>query len=86
MHSSAGRAVELGRKGGLASIAARMEREEHARQRMRRRVAKDFDAIYGRLSRGARCRRSARRVRAATAMLAEAYGAPATAIVGDDNP
>jgi hypothetical protein len=87
MHSGKVDPVELGRKGGLASMAARRERAKHARERLQLEVEKRFDEVAGALFGALSSDDERLRVRAALGLLAEAYGNPATAIIGDgDKP
>jgi hypothetical protein len=87
MHSGKVNPRELGRLGGIASMAARQERAKHVRERLQRRVEQRFEEVAGALFDALGSDDERLRVRAATALLAEAYGNPATAIVGDgDKP
>jgi hypothetical protein len=87
MHSGKVNPRELGRKGGLASAVARQERAKHVRERLQLQVEKRFEEVAGALFDALASDDERLRVRAATALLAEAYGNPATAIVGDgDKP
>jgi hypothetical protein len=87
MHSGKVDPRELGRKGGIASMAARQERAKHVRERLPSRVEQRFEEVAGALFDALGSDDERLRVRAATALLAEAYGNPAPAIVGEvDKP
>jgi hypothetical protein len=87
MHSGKVDPRKLGSLGGRASAAARQERAKHVRERLQLQVEKRFEEVAGALFDALGSEDERLRVRAATALLAEAYGNPATAIVGDgDQP
>lgn len=81
--------VAIARRAGVQSVAVRREQAKSVRDRIREQVEEDFERIYaafadaleavtpeGSADFRARCQ-------AAQAVLAEAYGKPAQAIIGD---
>jgi hypothetical protein len=85
MHNGKVNPRELGSLGGRASAVARQERAKHVRERLQLQVEKRFDEVAGALFDALSSEDERLRVRAATALLAESYGNPATAIIGDSD-
>jgi hypothetical protein len=89
MHSPERRVdpVELGRAGGLRSVEVRREQAKSVRDLLREKVEREFEVIEGVIDAGLRAPDVRDRVATLVALLAEAYGRPPVAIVGDpDQP
>lgn len=87
MHGKAVDPTELGRLGGLASAEVRREQGRSVRDRLREKVEANADTIWTAFHDGLTSDDERLRVGAAQAVLAEAYGRPPQAIVGDvDQP
>lgn len=76
--------AELGRRGGLASGEVRREQAKSVRDRLREKVEEEFQTIAEAFDAGLSSEDERVRVLTAQALLAEAYGKPAVAIVGDE--
>src|SRR5207249_8064739 len=78
---------ELGRAGGLASAEVRLQRAKHVRERLQQKVERHFEEVWDVFARALTSESEQVQLRAATALLSEAYGNPHTAVVGDtDKP
>lgn len=81
--------VELGRRGGLESGETRREQAKSVRDRLRERVEEQVELVWSAFLDGLQATTEdgaadvRTRVGAAQALLAEAYGRPPQAIVGD---
>ena len=75
--------VEQGRRGGLASGVKRREQAKSVRDRLREKVEADFETIWSAFEIGLESDDERNRLAAAVAVLAEAYGRPPQAIIGD---
>lgn len=79
--------VEMGRRGGKRSGEIRLEQGRSVRDRIREKVEAEAERIWLAFDAGLRSDDERVRVGTAQAALAEAYGRPAQAIVGDpDKP
>jgi hypothetical protein len=76
---------ELGRAGGLASAEVRLQRAKHVRERLQQRVERHFEDVWGVFERALKSESEAVQLKAAMGLLAEAYGNPATALIGDSD-
>lgn len=77
----------MGRLGAERSIETRREQAKSVRDRLREQVEANADRIWDAFSTGLDSEDERTRIGAAQAALAEAYGRPAQAIVGDpDKP
>jgi hypothetical protein len=52
-HRPGANMAELGRRGGQASVKAREKTEQHARDRLRRKVDRNFDRVWAAFEAGA---------------------------------
>ena len=77
--------VEQGRRGGLRSGEKRREQAKSVRDRLREKVEKEFRTIEDAFNAGLSSEDERVRVFTAQALLAEAYGKPAIAIVGEED-
>jgi hypothetical protein len=78
---------ELGRAGGLASAEVRLQRAKHVRERLQQRVERHFEQVWDVFERALVSEDERVQLRAAMGLLAEAYGNPGTALIGDaDKP
>jgi hypothetical protein len=75
--------AELGRRGGVRSGEARREQGKSVRERLREKVEREVELVWQAFEAGLTSEDERVRVAAASALLAEAYGRPAQAIVGD---
>jgi hypothetical protein len=81
--------VENGRKGGVRSGEVRREQSKSVRERLRERVEEEFELVWAALRDGLEAVGDAgdpdarTRILAAQAVLAEAYGRPPQALIGD---
>jgi hypothetical protein len=73
----------LGRNGGLASGEARRELGKTVRERLREKVEENVEKVWSAFEVALGSEDERTRVVAAVAVLAEAYGRPPQAIVGD---
>ena len=85
--------AEVTRRGGIASGEARREQGKSVRARLREKVEENVELVWAAFRDGLEAvdeegnADSRGRVAAASALLAEAYGKPAVALVGDpDQP
>jgi hypothetical protein len=85
-HRPGSNMAELGRLGGKASVKAKQDKERHARDRLRRRVDRDFDKVYSAFMAGLESPDPSVRFRAASQLLSQAYGSPAAAAVEEAGP
>jgi hypothetical protein len=76
---------EVGRLGGLASAEVRLERAKHVRERLQQRVERNFEEVWQVFVRALKSDDERVQLRAAMGLLAEAYGNPGTALVGDSD-
>jgi hypothetical protein len=76
---------KLGHLGGMASAEVRRERARHVRERLQQRVERHFDDVWAVFERALKSESEAVQLKAAMGLLAEAYGNPATALIGQDN-
>jgi hypothetical protein len=76
---------ELGRAGGLASVEVRKQRAKHVRERLQQRVERHFEDVWAVFERALKSESEAVQLKAAMGLLAEAYGNPATALIGQDD-
>jgi hypothetical protein len=77
----------MGRNGGIASGEARREAGKTVRERLRERVEEDVERIWSAFEVALDSEDERTRVAAAVAVLAEAYGRPPQALIGDpDQP
>jgi hypothetical protein len=76
---------ELGSKGGRASAEVRKERARHVRERLQQRVEKHFESVWSVFERALESDDEKTQLRAAAILLAEAYGQPGTALIGDSD-
>jgi hypothetical protein len=78
---------EVGRLGGLASAEVRLERARHVRERLQQRVERHFEDVWAVFMRALNSDNEQVQLKAAMGLLAEAYGNPGTALIGDaDKP
>jgi hypothetical protein len=79
--------VAAGRLGGIRSGQVRREQGKSVRDRLREKVEEEFDQVWSAFQAGLSAEDERTRFSAAVAVLAEAYGRPQQAIVGDvDKP
>jgi hypothetical protein len=76
---------EIGRAGGIASAEVRLRRAKHVRERLQQRVEAHFDDVWAVFERALKSENEAVQLKAAMGLLAEAYGNPATALIGDSD-
>jgi hypothetical protein len=76
---------EVGRAGGIASAEARLHRAKHVRERLQQRVEAHFEEVWAVFERALKSESEAVQLKAAMGLLAEAYGNPATALIGDSD-
>lgn len=76
----------IGRIGGLNSVETRREQSKSVRDRLRERVEENVDRIWAAFESGLASDDERVQIVAATSLLAEAYGKPAVAITGGDQP
>lgn len=75
--------VETGRRGGIRSGEVRREQAKTVRQRLREQVEAEFGRVWQAFEAGLDSDDAREKLAAAVALLAEAYGKPATTIAGD---
>jgi hypothetical protein len=85
VHSGRVNMREVGRLGGLASAEVRLERAKHVRERLQQRVERNFEEVWQVFVRALKSDDERVQLRAAMGLLAEAYGNPGTALVGDSD-
>ena len=76
---------EVGRAGGIASAEARLHRAKHVRERLQQKVERHFEDVWAVFERALKSENEAVQLKAAMGLLAEAYGNPATALIGDSD-
>jgi hypothetical protein len=76
---------EVGRAGGIASAEVRLRRAKHVRERLQQKVERHFEDVWAVFERALKSENEAVQLKAAMGLLAEAYGNPATALIGDSD-
>jgi hypothetical protein len=83
LHRPGADPVALGSRGGIASGETRREQGKSVRDRLREKVELEFEAVWAAFEDGMKAEETRDRVMAVVSLLAEAYGKPPLAIVGD---
>jgi len=65
---------EVGRAGGLASAEVRLQRARHVRERLQQRVERHFEEVWAVFVRALQSENEQVQLKAATGLLAKAYG------------
>jgi len=76
---------EVGRAGGIASAEVRLRRAKHVRERLQQKVERHFEDVWAVFERALKSENEAVQLKVAMGLLAEAYGNPATALIGDSD-
>ena len=76
---------EVGRLGGIASAEVRLKRAKHVRERLQMRVEAHFEDVWQVFVRALKSENEQVQLKAAMGLLAEAYGNPHTALIGDSD-